>query len=83
MNICIDCGDARPFSSEVPRIEEQQEVRMEFPAEDESTGAICELCWQGPGTEIERIDVVKIFFHIFMNLEMYIDSSIYILGLKI
>ena len=23
--------------------------RMEFPAEDESTGAICELCWHGPG----------------------------------
>ena len=24
--------------------------RMEFPAEDETTGAVCELCWHGPGT---------------------------------
>jgi len=41
----------RPFSSPVPRPDAQQLVRMEFPAEDETTGAIGELCWHGPKWE--------------------------------
>ena len=28
--------------------------RIEFPAEDESTGAICELCWHGPGRDLNQ-----------------------------
>jgi len=52
----------RPFSSPVPRPETQQEIRMEFPAEDEKTGAICELAWHGPAWEdidaITALDVL-------------------------
>ncbi|CAJ1372204.1 unnamed protein product [Effrenium voratum] len=51
----------RPFSSEVPRPTEQQEVRMEFPAEDETTGAVCELCWHGPDwSDLESVTALKV-----------------------
>jgi len=51
----------RPFSAEVTRPEKQQEVRMEFPAEDESTGAICELCWHGPDwSDLESVVALKV-----------------------
>eukprot|EP00913_Durusdinium_trenchii_P008765 g8231.t1 len=51
----------RPFSSAVPGVSQQQEVRMTFPAEDESTGAICELCWHGPGwSDLENVVALKV-----------------------
>lgn len=51
----------RPFSTEVPRPDKQQEVRLEFPAEDESTGAICELCWHGPEwSDLENVVALKV-----------------------
>jgi len=38
----------KPFSTPVAPLDAQAEVRIEFPAEDETNGAICELCWHGP-----------------------------------
>ena len=51
----------RPFSSPVPRPSEHHEGRIEFPAEDEKNGAICELCWHGPRWEdLEAVTALKV-----------------------
>mmetsp|Transcript_124672 Transcript_124672/g.233120 ORF Transcript_124672/g.233120 Transcript_124672/m.233120 type:complete len:1137 (-) Transcript_124672:25-3435(-) len=46
----------RPFSSPVPKPEKAKTERIEFPAEDEKTGAVCEFAWHGPTwTDFETI----------------------------
>ncbi|CAE7520442.1 unnamed protein product [Symbiodinium sp. CCMP2592] len=51
----------RPFSGPVPMPKEQQRVRMEFPAEDETSGGVVELCWPGPAwTDFEKVVALKV-----------------------
>eukprot|EP00931_Biecheleriopsis_adriatica_P076118 TRINITY_DN49867_c0_g1_i1.p1 TRINITY_DN49867_c0_g1~~TRINITY_DN49867_c0_g1_i1.p1 ORF type:complete len:1112 (+),score=214.51 TRINITY_DN49867_c0_g1_i1:67-3402(+) len=41
----------QPFSSPVPKPSASYLEQIEFPAEDEATGALCEMCWHGPKWE--------------------------------
>lgn len=54
---------AKPFTMPVPKPEAPVNVRLEFPAEDEKTGAICYFAWHGPRWD----DLVTITaLHIFL-----------------
>lgn len=51
----------RPFSGPVPMPKEQQRVRMEFPAEDETSGGVVEMCWPGPAwTDFRKVVALKV-----------------------
>ncbi|CAE7223586.1 unnamed protein product [Symbiodinium natans] len=51
----------RPFSGSVPKPKDQQIVRMEFPAEDETSGGVVELCWPGPAwTDFQKVVGLKV-----------------------
>jgi Zn-dependent M16 (insulinase) family peptidase len=52
----------RPFASQVPKPEEAKEVCIEFPAEDESSGAMVDFAWLGPlWKELQTIQALRIF----------------------
>ncbi|CAE8685746.1 unnamed protein product [Polarella glacialis] len=51
----------KPFSSPVPKPAAPRVEHMEFPAEDEKTGAICMLAWHGPQWEdLETITALSV-----------------------
>lgn len=53
----------RPFTTPVPRPPQRARVEVEFPAEDEESGALCHMAWQGPRWEdYEGFQALDILF---------------------